>query len=90
MRGAAQVELDLALRLSCNDRVKELLERKDQPATGGVDARMPFICVAAASDNAEGLGLLLAKGADANAQDQYGNTPLHLAVLFQVHPLSHA
>ena len=76
------VELDLALRTGANDISRNLLEFVEPVGKKGCDERMPFICVAAALNNVVGLQMLLAKGADINAQDQYGNTPLHLAVIF--------
>ena len=84
------VELDLALRVHSNDSVRKLLEKKVQKSgqedkeakidrNGCAYDSLPFICVAAAANNAKGLELLLVDG-DVNLVDEHGNTAVHHAV----------
>ena len=76
------VEIDLSLRTGANEMLKPLIDSSESIGKRGCDERMPFVCVAAALDNADGLQILLSRGGDINARDQYGNSPLHLAVIF--------
>ena len=78
-----KVELDLAIRLHVNDKVLELLTKHHEDAKGSMSGGLPFICIAAAANNTEGMQLLISRGADVNTTCQQGNTPLHFAVMAQ-------
>jgi ankyrin repeat protein len=72
------VELQIALRIHANDRVRLILTSIKELDTP--DVKLPYCCQAAAANNAAGLELLQKAGANVNAADAQGNTPLHHAV----------
>lgn len=80
-----KVELDLAIRLGDHEKVSDLLVKHQVDAMGSMDGGLPFVCLAAAANNTEGLELLIARGAEVNAACRKGNTPVHYAVLCKAH-----
>eukprot|EP00960_Hanusia_phi_P056985 763418-Hanusia_phi.AAC.9 len=71
------LELEVAVRIGNNQVMEDIFQSLQVSANDLTDENIPFLFVAAASDNADGVEYLLKKNADINMVDSDKNTILH-------------